>query len=70
MAHNSLKNERSEMDNAQIETAAKSQTLWPRMVGYFQSLLAMLVALTALRLLSLFFFVVSGLSVFSGWNRD
>lgn len=70
MAQNSSKSEGAEVERAQIETEAKSQTLWSRLVGYLQSLLATLVALTALGLLSLFFFVVSVTSVFSGWNRD
>jgi hypothetical protein len=70
MAQKSSKSEGLEVQRAQINTEAKSQALWPRLVGHLQSLLAMLVALTALGMLSLFFFVVSVTSVFSGWNRD
>ena len=70
MLQKSSKPEGVEVEGAQIEKEAKGQTLGSRMVGCFQSLLATLVALTALRLLSLFFFVVSVTSVFSGWNRD
>jgi len=70
MAQKSSKSEGLEVERVQIETEAKNYTLWSRLVGHLQSLLATLVALTALRLLSLFFFVVSVTSVFSGWNRD
>jgi hypothetical protein len=69
-AQNSLKGERLEVESAQIETESKGQTSWSRMVGYLQSLPATLVALTALGLLSLFFFVVSVKAVFSGGKRS
>jgi hypothetical protein len=66
----SLNGERLEVDSAQIETESKGQILWSRMVGYLQSLSATLVALTALGLVSLFFFVVSVTSVFSGGKKS
>ena len=44
MAQNSSKRERLEVERAQIEIEAKSQTLWSRMLGYVQALSATLVA--------------------------
>jgi hypothetical protein len=69
-APDSLKGERLEAESVQIETESKGQTSWSRMVGYLQSLSATLVALTALALLSLFFFAVSVRFVFSGAKRS
>jgi hypothetical protein len=37
MAQNSSKTEGSAVERAQIETEAKSQTLWSRLAGYLQS---------------------------------
>lgn len=57
-------------ENAQIETKSEGQTLRSRIVvEYLQSLLATLLAATALSLLGLFFFVVRVTSVFSGGRR-
>ena len=69
-AQNALKGQRLEAESAQIENESKGQTLWSSMVGYLQSLTARLVALTAISLLSLFFFVVRVTSVFSGGRKS
>jgi hypothetical protein len=69
-AQNSLKGERFEVESAQIETESKGQTLWSRTVGNLQSLSATLIALTALGLLGLFFFVVNAKSIFSGGRKS
>jgi hypothetical protein len=69
-AQNSLKGERLEVESAQLETESKGQTLWLRTVGKLQSLSATLIALTALSLLGLLFFVVNATSVFSGGRKS
>jgi predicted PurR-regulated permease PerM len=69
-AQNSLNGERLEVESAQIETESKGQTLGSRMVDYVQSLSATLVALAALSLLGLFFFVARVTAVFSGGRKS
>lgn len=66
----SLNGERLEVESAQIETESEGRTLRSRMVEYVQSLSATLLALTALSLLGLFFFVVRVTSVFSGGRKS
>lgn len=68
-AQNSLNGEGLEVESAQIETESKGQPLGSRMVDYVQSLSATLVALAALSLLGLFFFVARVTAVFSGGRK-
>jgi hypothetical protein len=69
-AQNSLNGEGLEVESAQIETESEGPTLRSRAVEYVQSLSATLLALTALGLLGLFFFVVRATSVFSGGRKS
>jgi hypothetical protein len=64
-AQNSLNGE-----GLEFETESQWQRLWSRMVEHVQSLSATLLALTALGLLGLFFFVVRVTSVFSGGRNS
>lgn len=64
-AQNSLNGERLE-----VETESQWQRFRSRMVEHVQSLSATLLALTALGLLGLFFFVVRVTSVFSGGRNS
>lgn len=68
-AQGSLNGERSGAGNAQIEIESEGETLRSRMGEHLQSLLATLLASTALGLLGLFFFVVRVTSVFSGRGK-
>jgi hypothetical protein len=65
-AQNSLK---EEVESAQVETESETSALWSTL-DYVQSLSATLVALTALSLLGLFFFVLRVTSVFSGGRKS
>ena len=62
-AQGSLDGQRSGVENAQIESEPEGRTLRSRMIEYLQSLLARLLAATALSLLGLFFFVVRVTSI-------
>ena len=69
-AENLLQGEQAGVESAEIEAEPKGQTFASRIGRYRPSLSAILATLTAVSLVSLFFFAVSVISFFSGGRKS
>ena len=69
-AENLLQGEQAGVESAKIEAESKGQTFASRIGRHRQSLSAILATLTAVSLVSLFFFAVSVISFFSGGRKS